>query len=197
MKRFYVGTMGLFVIGFALVGCVHQPSGQTDAGWITLFDGSNLDSWSAVGKANWRLEDGLLQADKGNGYLVSKNSYGDFQIRAEFWVDDGANSGIFIRCADPQKPGTSTCYEVNIYDKRPDPSYGTGAIVNVAKVSPMPKAGGRWNTMEITAKGPHLIVVLNGTRTAEVKDSKHARGPFSIQYGAGIVKFRRVQIKPL
>jgi len=61
----------------------------------------------------------------------------------------------------------------------------------------MPKAGGRWNTMEITAKGPHLIVVLNGTRTAEVKDSKHARGPFSIQYGAGIVKFRRVQIKPL
>ena len=197
MKRFYVGTMGLFVIGLALVGCVHQPSGQTDAGWITLFDGSNLDSWSAVGKANWRLEDGLLQADKGNGYLVSKNSYGDFQIRAEFWVDDGANSGIFIRCADPQKPGTSTCYEVNIYDKRPDPSYSTGAIVNVAKVSPMPKAGGRWNTMEITAKGPHLIVVLNGTRTAEVKDSKHARGPFSIQYGAGIVKFRRVQIKPL
>ena len=197
MKRFYVGTMGLLIIGFALVGCVHQPSGQTDAGWITLFDGSNLDSWSAVGKANWRLEDGLLQADKGNGYLVSKNSYGDFQIRAEFWVDDGANSGIFIRCADPQKPGTSTCYEVNIYDKRPDPSYGTGAIVNYAKVSPMPKAGGRWNTVEITAKGPHLLVVFNGIRTAEAQDSKHARGPLSIQYGAGVVKFRKVQIKPL
>ena len=197
MKRFYAGTMGMLVIGFALIGCVHQPSGQTDPGWITLFDGANLDSWSAVGKANWRIEDGLLQVDKGNGHLVSKNSYGDFQIRAEFWVDDDANSGIFIRCADPQKPGSSTCYEVNIYDKRPDPSYGTGAIVNVAKVSPMPKAGGRWNTMEITAKGPHLLVVLNGARTAEVQDSKHARGPISLQYGAGVVKFRKVQIKPL
>ena len=197
MKRFYVGTMGLLVIGFALVGCVHQPSGQTDVGWITLFDGSSLDNWNAVGKANWRLEGGLLQADKGNGHLVSKNSYSDFQIRAEFWVGDDANSGIFIRCADPQKPGSTTCYEVNIYDKRPDPSYGTGAIVNVAKVSPLPKAGGRWNTMEITARGPHLIVVLNETRTAEVQDSKHARGPFSIQYSAGVVKFRKLQIKPL
>jgi len=54
---------------------------------------------------------------------------------------------------------------VNIYDKRPEPSYGTGAIVDVAKVSPMPKAGGQWNVYEITAKGPQLIVTLNGNRT--------------------------------
>ena len=197
MKCFYVRAMGLLVIGLALVGCMQQPSGRSDAGWVTLLDGSNLDNWVAVGKANWRLQDGLLQADKGNGHLVSKNSYGDLQIRAEFWVDADANSGIFIRCADPQKPGSSTCYEVNIFDKRPEADYGTGAIVNVAKVSPMPKAGGRWNIMEIMAKGPQLTVVLNGNRTAEVQDSKHARGPLSIQYAAGVVKFRKVQIKPL
>jgi hypothetical protein len=52
LKRFYVSTMGLLVIGFALVGCVRQPASQSDAGWITLFDGSNLDNWTAVGKAN-------------------------------------------------------------------------------------------------------------------------------------------------
>jgi len=51
--------------------------------------------------------------------------------------------------------------------------------------------------MEITAKGPQLIVVLNGTRTAEAQDAKHARGPFALQYSAGIVKFRKVLIKPL
>jgi Domain of Unknown Function (DUF1080) len=61
----------------------------------------------------------------------------------------------------------------------------------------MPKAGGKWNTYEITAKGPHLIVVLNGTRTAEAKDTKFASGPVALQYGAGVVKFRKVQIKPL
>ena len=188
--------MGWLLIGLGAVGCVQSPR-EPDAGWITLLDGSSLDHWNAIGKANWRIQEGVVQADKGSGHLVSKNSYSDFQIRAEFWVDADANSGIFLRCSDPQKPGTETCYEVNIYDKRPDPTYGTGAIVNYAKVSPMPRAGGRWNTFEVTAQGPQLTVLLNGVKTAEVRDSKHARGPITLQYGAGIVKFRKVQIKPL
>ena len=131
-------------------------------------------------------------------YLVSKDSYKDFQIKAEFWTDEEANSGIFIRCAARDKIDSKICYEVNIFDKRPDPSYGTGAIVDVAKVDPMPKAAGKWNTYEITAQGSHLVVVLNGQKTADVQDSKHnAGGPFALQYGSGVVKFRKVQIKPM
>ena len=61
----------------------------------------------------------------------------------------------------------------------------------------MPKAGGRWNTLEITAKGSQLTVTFNGIRTADIQDSKHAHGPFALQYSAGIVKFRKVLIKPL
>jgi hypothetical protein len=91
----------------------------------------------------------------------------------------------------------TNAYEVNIFDTRPDPRYGTGAIVNVAKVDPMPKAGGKWNTFEITAKGPQLTVVLNGTQTVDIQDSKFASGPFALQYGSGVVKFRKVEIRPL
>lgn len=198
MKRLSAIAMGLLVVAFAVFGCANQPSGQADAGWITLFDGSSLDNWNPIGNANWRLADGVVQADKGNGFLVSKNVYADFQIRAEFWVDADANSGIFIRCSDPLRVTADNAYEVNIFDKRPDPSYGTGAIVNVAKVSPMPKAGGRWNVYEITAKGTSLTVTLNGIRTVDgMRDGKHARGPIALQYGAGVVKFRTVQIRPL
>ncbi|HZV20002.1 MAG TPA: DUF1080 domain-containing protein [Hyphomicrobiales bacterium] len=176
---------------------------QAAGGWVTLFDGKNLDQWNTIGDANWRLEGGLVVADKGSGFLVSKGSYGDFQVKAEFWVNDDANSGIFIRCADPQKVDSKTCYEVNVYDKRPEPEYGTGAIVDVAKVVPMPKAGGKWNTYEITAQGDHLVVVLNGVKTVDVRDSKHKNGVLGLQYGqgvvkdAGVVKFRKVEIKPL
>jgi hypothetical protein len=106
-------------------------------------------------------------------------------------------SSIFIRCTDPHKITTTTAYEVNIFDTRPDPSYGTGAIVNVATVDPMPKAGGQWNTFEITAKGPQLTVILNGTTTVDIQDGKFASGPLALQYGAGVVKFRKVEIKPL
>jgi hypothetical protein len=80
MKRLPAVGM-LLVLAFTIVGCAHQH----DAGWITLFDGASLDNWTRVGDANWRLTDGVVQADKGNGYLVSKNSYRDFQVRAEFW----------------------------------------------------------------------------------------------------------------
>ena len=86
---------------------------------------------------------------------------------------------------------------MNIYDLRPDQTYGTGAIVDVAPVNPMPKAGGKWNTFEITARGPLMTVVLNGVKTSEGKDAKFASGPIRLQYGAGVVKFRKVAIRPL
>lgn len=188
------------VIGAA--GLYAGAASRADDGWVTLLDTGKKGDWNEVGKANWEMKDGVMTADKLDGkdlaYLVTKNAYKDFQIRAEFWVTADTNSGVFIRCAKPDAINGKNCYEVNIWDNRPDPSYGTGAIVNVAKVDPMPKAAGKWNTYEITAQGPHLVVVLNGQKTADVQDSTHLdAGPFALQYGSGTVKFRKVQVKPL
>ena len=203
MQRLPILGTALLLIGFAAFSYSQQASGQT--GWVTLFDGKNLDNWNKIGDANWRIEDGAVVADKGNGFLVSKNSYGDFQLRAEFWVDDDANSGIFIRCVDPDKVTGSNAYEVNIWDRRPDPTYGTGGIVNVAKVDPMPKAAGKWNVYEIIAQGPKFTVTLNGQKTVDgAQDAKFANGRIALQHGLGlndndkgVVKFRKVEIKPL
>lgn len=170
-------------------------------GWVTLVDGTKIGDWDRVNEANWRLEDGALVADKKTGkdaaYLVTKTPYKDFMIRAEFWASHDANSGIFVRCQDPKKIGAVSCYEVNIFDQRKDPTYGTGAIVDFAKVDPMPKAGGKWNTFEITVKGDHLMVLMNGQKTADIKNDKFANGPFALQYGDGVIKWRKVQVKPL
>ncbi len=203
MKRRSAIAAAALLVAAGAASLSPQAFSQAGAGWTTLFDGKSLENWNAIGDANWKLADGVVVADKGNGFLVSKNSYTDYQIKAEFWVDDDANSGIFLRCEDPQKVTAKNCYEVNIYDKRPSPEYGTGAIVEVAKVSPMPKAGGKWNTYEITAQGSHLVVVLNGVKTVDVQDSQHKAGAIALQYGpgvvkdAGIVKFRKVEIKAL
>jgi hypothetical protein len=191
MKRWSAFATAVLFVGVAAFSYSQQASGQADAGWVVLFDGKNLDNWTQIGDANWKLADGVVAADKGNGFLVSKDSYGDFQIRAEFWVDDEANSGIFIRCTDPAKVTAKNAYEVNIFDKRPDPSYGTGAIVDTAKAGTVLKAGGKWNVYEITAKGPRFDVTLNGTKTVDgANDSQHAKGNIALQY-------RKVEIKPL
>ena len=185
----------------ALAGCASHHSMPPASGWQALVDGTvGLDNFNRVGSANWAATDGAIHASSGGkdpAYLVSKAAYRDFVIKAEFWASDDANSGIFIRCADPAKIGADSCYEVNIFDQRPDPTYGTAAIVDVAKVVPMPKAGGKWNTFEITAVGPHLTVVFNGQKTVDVENRKLASGPIALQWGRGVIKFRSVQIRPL
>jgi hypothetical protein len=201
-------AIALLLAGVAALS--YSPQASSENGWVTLFDGKNLDNFNAIGDANWRVEDGAVVADKGNGFLVTKNAYTDYQIRAEFWVEADANSGIFIRCTNPEKIGADNAYEVNIWDSRPEPSYGTGAIVNLAKVDPMPKAGGKWNVYEITAKGSTFTVVLNGQKTVDgAQDAKFASGRIALQHGLGlkddkgvvndkgVVKFRKVEIKPL
>lgn len=166
-------------------------------GWSELFDGKTLNGWNRVGEANWRVEDGVIVADgRKGGYLVTPANYRDFELSAEIWADEKANSGIFFRCSDPNKITATNAYEANVFDTRSDPSYGTGAIVNVAKVDPMPRAAGKWSTMEISAKGDVLNFKFAGIHTVkDVKDNKYADGPIALQYGTGIVKFRNVRVR--
>ena len=198
MIRSALTSLAGMTLAAALAGCTTMSS---SSGWTTLVDGTKgLDNFTRVGEANWSASDGAVQATQGGktpAYLVSKESYKDFAMRVEFWASDDANSGVFLRCQNRADITDENCYEANIFDQRPDPTYGTGAIVKVAKVAPMPKAGGKWNVYEITAKGTQLVLVLNGVRTVDVQDSKLASGPFALQWGQGTIKFRKVEIKPL
>ena len=207
MTRLSAITAALALAGVATFS--HNALTQTGTGWTQLFDGKSLDGWSQVGTANWRVEDGALVADKstappradgqpgGGGHLVTKDSYKNHMIYAEFWTDEKANSGIFVRCKDPKKIGARDCYEFNIFDTRPDPSYGTGAIVYFAEANPAIKVGGKWNTMEITANKRDLVLAINGTKTAQTNNGFFEEGHFTLQWGAGVVKFRKVAVKPL
>ena len=206
MNRREIIKAGLFSIGGAgLAPALIRPAAaQADAGWSTLFDGTNLENWSPIGTANWKLVDGALVADNGNGLMVSKNDYGDFSLRVEFWIEAKTNSGVYIRCTDPNSVSGKTAYEVNIWDTRPVQKYGTGAIVDIGAVDPMPHAADKWNVYEITAKGDTFNVVLNGQKTVvDAHADKFAKGRIALQHGkgvtdeSGIVKFRKIQIKSL
>ena len=194
-RRTFLATLGA---GIAATGCANMPG----AGWTTLVDCAtmtNLNGFTELGAGGWTIEGGALQGKAGKlGYLVTKDSYTDFEIRAEFWADEDCNSGLFMRCQDRNKVAADSAYEVNIFDKRPDPTYGTGAIVDFAKVAqPMPKAANRWNTYEVTARGDRMVVVLNGQQTVDVRDSKFKSGPLALQSAGGIIRFRKVLIRAI
>jgi Domain of Unknown Function (DUF1080) len=189
----------ILLLTTALAGCAtHGTIGNASV----LIDGAEgLENFQRVGGADWKAADGAIQVSQSSStyaYLVSKAKYGNFRLKVEFWASDDANSGVFLRCQDPQNITAEKCYEANIFDQRPDPSYGTGAIVLLAKAPvPMPKAGGRWNTYDITLNGTRLTLVLNGVTTVDIEDAKLASGHIALQWGGGTIKFRKVEIQPL
>ena len=93
MKRrslFY--SAGMLVIALVVSGCATMGSD-----WVMLIDGDKgLENFDRIGDANWRAEGGAIVADKGKGssHLVTKKSYKDFEIRAEFYAETSTNSGF-------------------------------------------------------------------------------------------------------
>jgi hypothetical protein len=196
MKRVFAATLGLLVLCLVSISSPAAATAQ-GTGWTTLFDGSSLDGWNAIGDANWELSDGMVSADSGRGFLVSASSWGDFELTLEFWVNETANSGVFIRCADPTVVLDTNSYEANIYDTRADQTYRTGGIVHIAAPASVINSGGHWNSYRIRAQGSRLRITLNGIETVDAKDDQFARGPIALQYAAGTVRFRNVQVRPL
>ncbi len=193
------GVISIVLAGLLLAGSgalrAQAPAANQEQPWRTLLDRLSMDMWEEEGTADWRIVDDVVKSDGGNGYLVSAENFGDFELRAEFFVSPDANSGIFIRCNNRQEITAVNCYEVNIFDMRPDQTYRTGGIVNVAKVMTNVDTGNKWNTMEITARGPRMSVKVNGMMISEGEDMRLRNGPIALQRTAGDVRFRRVQIR--
>jgi hypothetical protein len=190
-----------FVAALILSGCTHY---QASHGWATLIDGeSGLANFTPSGNnANWRAAEGAILADKatgkGSSTLVTNKSYKDFDLYVEFWAAEDTNSGIYIRVRNPTNVSTSTgAYEVQIWDKNPNPAYSTGSLVNVAEVKPIYKAAGKWNTFEIHAKGPDITVKMNGVVTVHARDDRFPEGRIGIQWNGGPIKVRKMIIREL
>lgn len=213
MKRYSAISAALLFVAITLAGCTgvpapfqQQPWGTLPIGsdkepWVTLIDGDKgLENFTRLEDANWLAMHGAIQADRKNGtqngILLSKNSYTDFELYVEFWAENAdTNSGIYIRVTNQKVVNTKAAYEVQLWDN--SPGMATASLMPAAKASPAFKAGGRWNTMEITAKGPRMTVKMNGEQAVDVNNTLFPSGPIALQYGAGIIKFRKVLIRPL
>jgi len=172
---------------------------EVEDGWILLFDGQTSFGWAPRGSARWAPALGTLAVVPGSGpgVLATTTEFANFRLKADFWVDEAANSGIFLRTPATGEITQGNAYEVNIYDRHA--TWPTGSINAVGRTAvSAPHTAGRWNSYEITADGRRLVVELNGERVLDTTDSKYARGSIGLQYnGEGNVMFRNVKLKPL
>ena len=144
-----------------------------------------------AGGSHWEVVNGsLVPCGDPAGYLTTRENYKDFVLDVDFRTGEDTNSGVFFR-----SPEGNRGYEVQIWKAQPQ-GYNTGSIVATAKTNSEYKfVPGQWNHYEITAEGEHLIVVLNGTKTLDVHDSKFSDGRIRLQYQKFPIEFKNVKLK--
>lgn len=171
---------------------------------IELFDGKSMDAWDVQNKTRpigWSVVDGVMTNTPPANNLISKQTFQDFKIHAEYKLEQNSNSGIYLRGR----------YELQVLDdfgKEPfDRShmsiYGWHApAVNASKPA------GEWQSMDATIVGNKVTVVLNGKKvhdnatleaiTGGALDANESEpGPIMIQGDHEKVTYRKVTVTPI
>jgi hypothetical protein len=143
------------------------------AGFTALFNGRDLTGWQVINgkKEKWLVQDGCIVTGGGGGWLMTNQEYADFELRLEFKLPDGGNSGVAVHAPLAGNP-SQVAIEIQVIDddwheknyKGFQPYQHMGSIYGV--VPPAKKAQkpiGEWNRMTVRSQGRRLTVELNGT----------------------------------
>jgi len=169
--------------------------------WTPLFDGKTLNGWEAratfapPSTGDWKVSDGSLVCGGASpGWIATKDTFRDFRLQLEFRGAATVNSGVFLRSQKEGEPHV-TGYELQIWDMQPA-GYLTGSLVGTVKAQPTKIKPDTWNSFDITAKGDHIVVLLNGQKVLDVHDSKHAAGVIGLQCQAKQnIAFRNIRLQ--
>jgi hypothetical protein len=177
-----------------LLGAFAFPAAEV--GWHSLFDGHSLAGWMWSTEANppqpaWAAIDGMLQTTPGKGtpvYLLTRDSFTDFEFSFEWFTAAGGNSGVKYRFqgywvngqAEPQPGGPERIepvaleYQLTDDESHPDSlsdvKHSTGAIYEYwAPRREGPARAGVWHTSRILARGLHIEHWLDGRKVVDVE----------------------------
>lgn len=186
-------SLSLMAAALLLSGCSNTPSvhnaltsSEKGDGWKLLFDGSSLTGWRAYMddpvEGAWSVSDGALLLKHGStkdtqANLITVAEYDDFELRFDWKIESGTNSGVIFHIGEgPKKPYlTGPEYQV-LDDKGFRSAKGepvtreeyTGSHYAIeASAGAAPRPIGEWNSSRILVKGNHVEYWLNGEKTAE------------------------------
>lgn len=167
-------------------------------GWISLFDGQSLFGWNVPLVSNWRVEDGAIVVDSGEkSLLLTPFELDDFELRCDFHLSAGGNSGLFLRTADDAKDPAKDTYELNICDSHP--THKTGSLVARLIAENVPPVEGDWHSFRVLCEGPRIQVWLDGSPIVDFTDTTEAvrlSGKLGLQMNQGRAAYRNVCIRP-
>jgi hypothetical protein len=206
-RRFAAGIGLLGVVGL----CGAGGCASSQAAWRPLFNGQNLEGWTEIGSVGaWSVEDGVLQCSGEHtkyAWLSTDRTYGDFILSFDWRIEPGVNAGVFCRVPQHEGRASMTGFEVQIVDNAvmEKANEKCGSIFARAAAAPGVCAPpGQWNHYEISCRGRHVTVVVNGVTaidldmdTIESMRDVPNEGYIGLQNHGDPVEFRNVKIREL
>jgi hypothetical protein len=218
------------------------PANETDTPkvaetgqWEVLFNGSDLTGWHGFNKTgpvdNWKVEDSALvclghsESDYG-GDIVTDKEYSNFELKWEWKVDKGSNSGVMYHVVEDKKYKApyETGPEYQIIDDIGFPGKleewqkaGADYAMNLPNDKKKLKPVGEWNTSSIVYNNGHVEHWLNGEKIVEFqadtpewqKEKKEGKwkdypdyavqkkGRIALQDHGNKAYFKNIMIRPL
>lgn len=215
-----IRLLALTALTFTMV----QPSGP--GAWRPLFDGKTTTGWRGYRQATlpegWKVVDGALTRAGKGGDIITVDQFGDFELRLEWKVAPGANSGVFFRVTETADVIWHTAPEVQVIDNayqgglKPAQTAGSNYDLH-PPVRDAARQPGEWNELQIIVKGNHVEQWLNAVKVVEyeigsddwerrVKASKFGqypaygrarRGHIGLQDHGDSVAYRNIRIREL
>lgn len=225
MRRGMTRTSLLIVLTVAAQ--VSAADKDVPAGFTRLFNGQDLTGWTTLGgnADSWGVKHGILyvaeparaeaNAREEPFWLMTEKEYANFELRLEYRIPPGGNSGVALRSPLKGNPAIDGMEIQILDDKAPEhqnvkPERKNGSIYGVLAASKSSKPAGQWNQYRIVCNGPRVLIDLNGSRivTANLKTLvlqhgkdhpglANTKGHIGVQSHNGRVEFRNILIKDL
>lgn len=197
---------------------------EAQAGWRLLFDGTSTAGWRTYKQAavspGWRVEDGaIVRAADGAGDLITTDQFGAFDLKLEYRIAPGGNSGLMFHVTEEAAHPWQTGPEVQILDNGVgrDPNKAGWLYALYVPETDATKPAGEWNEIRLRVTPEKGETWMNGTKYYEfVKGSpdwdarvakskfatmpkfgKAARGHICLQDHGDTVAYRNIRIRPL
>lgn len=193
-------------------------------GWKLLFDGKTTQGWKnfrsdSIGPG-WKVENGALVITDPTtaGDIVSDKDYQYFELKVDFNVKPGQNSGIMFHVVNDGGATWHTGPEVQIFDAPKEGNWErTGDLYGFYRSAVKPNPANEWNSLHLVVRKGKSHANLNGAKAFEFeigspdwnaklaknkfKDmpgfGKAGKGRIAIQGDHGLVSFKNIKIKEL
>jgi hypothetical protein len=179
-------------------------SPASDPIWNSLFDGESLTGWHAYGgdaisSESWRVEDGVIISGSAPGEIVTDSVYGNFELKFEWRVTEGANSGVFYRVSEEGEWVHTSGLEYQVLDNvgqagRPASEQAAACYGVIPAQTDRTHPVGEWNQAAIRVSGESITHSLNGEVVASFEFGSPSwkqqvqAGPLGSSEGLGMTK---------